>query len=314
MVKSMEHKDYKEMIQFYLYEELDEISIKIFKEHINVCNECRQELELYKKLFSKIEKDAIDTIDPKLLLEARAELRGYIRAQKNNVPIFKKIFDSIASYISKPMGFAVSGISVLVFGIFIGYSIFKEPLPGNMKNDASLNKQLKISNINFIDPDPSDGQVEFTFDAINSGHIKGKIDSPELQSILTYAVLNEQNPGTRLNSINVLNAAQKTKTDDEIKKSIMKVTMFDENPGVRREALVALKEIPFDEEIKNTFLYVLLNDTSSGLRIEAINSLVEASKKGFSFSKDDISTLQKNTQLDENNYIKFQANNIIKEY
>lgn len=26
--------------------------------------------------------------------------------------------------------------------------------------------------------------------------------------------------------------------------------MFDENPGVRREALVALKEIPFDEEIK----------------------------------------------------------------
>lgn len=310
----MEHKDYKEMIQFYLYDELDENNKYLLEEHLKSCKECKQEFELFKKLFAEIEKDISDQVDPSLLLEARSELRGYMRAQKNKISFSKKIFDSIVSFVTRPFGFAFSGLSVLLIGIFIGYSIFKTPAIENIKNDSSFNKQIKISNINFIDPDPSDGQVEFTFDAVSSGYMKGKIDNPELQSILTYAVLNEQNPGTRLNSINVLNAGKSTTADDEVKKSLMKVSMFDENPGVRREALVALKEIPFDEEIKNTLLYVLLNDSSSGLRIEAINSLVDASKKGFSFSKDDISTLQKKTQADENDYIKFQANNIIKEY
>ena len=310
----MKHNEYKEMIQFYLYDVLELDKKKLFEEHINSCKDCMLELESYKSLFAQISKDAESNIETKLLMEARLELRGLLRAQRNKVSISSKILESLSSLISKPVGLALSGLSVLLIGVLIGYIVFQTPVVENLKTDSTQSDQFKIQNINFLDPDPSDGQVEFTFDAIKSGHIKGNINDAELQKILTYAVLNEQNPGTRLNSINVINATQTQNLDSEIKATLITVAKFDENPGVRREALKSLNEIPIDNDIKSALIYVLLNDTSSGLRIEAINTLVEAAKKGFSFNQKDLSLLREKIQVDNNNYVRFQAKNIIKEY
>ena len=314
MEKTMKHNEYKEMIQFYLYDVLELDKKKLFEEHINSCKDCMLELESYKSLFAQISKDAESNIETKLLMEARLELRGLLRAQRNKVSISSKILESLSSLISKPVGLALSGLSVLLIGVLIGYIVFQTPVVENLKTDSTQSDQFKIQNINFLDPDPSDGQVEFTFDAIKSGHIKGNINDAELQKILTYAVLNEQNPGTRLNSINVINATQTQNLDSEIKATLITVAKFDENPGVRREALKSLNEIPIDNDIKSALIYVLLNDTSSGLRIEAINTLVEAAKKGFSFNQKDLSLLREKIQVDNNNYVRFQAKNIIKEY
>ncbi len=310
----MEHNEYKEMIQFYIYEELDLDKKKLFEEHIRSCNDCKLEFESYKKLFAEISKDSQTPLDPKLLMEARFELRGLLRSQRNQVSFSNKIIEFITSLITKPLGLAVSGLSVLFIGLLIGYLVFKTPAIENAKSDSVLTDQIKISNINFIDSDPSDGQVEFTFDAVKSGSFKGNINDSKLQQILTYAVLNEQNPGTRLNSINVINAAQTKIVDDEIKKTLITVAKYDDNPGVRREALKSLAEIPIDNDIKSTLIYVLLNDTSAGIRIEAINALVAAAKKGFSFNQNDLSLLRNKIQIDNNNYVRFQAKNIIKEY
>jgi hypothetical protein len=314
MENQMEHNEFKELIQFYMYNELEKDKRVMMEEHLKNCKDCSNEFESYKKLFDELSKELDGDVNPVVLTEARSELRGFIRADKSKQSFVSKLSIIISSFISKPFGLAFSGASILLIGLFTGYLIFNQPKTIIEDDNKVLLDQINIKNINFIDSDPSDGQVEFTFDAIKPGRIKGKIDNPELQRILTYALLNEQNPGTRLNSINVLNASKFTVVDDEVKKSLMKVTMFDENPGVRREALIALKEIPFDEEIKNTLIYVLLNDTSSGLRIESINSLVDASKKGFNFSKDDLSTLKQKTEADENKYVKYQVKNIIKEY
>ena len=144
--------------------------------------------------------------------------------------------------------------------------------------------------------------------------MRGNVNDTELQKILTYAVLNEQNPGTRLNSISVINANQIQKPDDEIKNTLISVAKFDNNPGVRREALKSLNELPADEDIKNALIYALLNDTSAGIRIEAINALVKGSKSGINLNQKDLLLLKKKIQSDENNYVRYQAKNIIKEY
>lgn len=314
MEKQMEHNEYKEMIQFYLYEELDLDKRKLFEEHIKTCNECMLELESYRKFFTHIHDEGSFSVNPNLLTEARLELRGQLRAQRNQVSFLKQISNSIYSAITKPVGLAFSGTSILLIGMFVGYLIFRTPSFDNPAPNSAVNDQIKISNIIFTDPDPSDGVVEFTFDAVKPGHFKGDISDPKLQQLLTYAVLNEQNPGTRLNSINVINATQTTGVDDEIKSTLITVAKYDGNPGVRREALKSLKEIPIDTEIKNAFIYVLLNDTSAGLRIEAINTLVDAAKKGFNFSSDDLTKFRNKIQVDNNNYVRLQAKNIIKEY
>lgn len=310
----MNHNECKELIPFYLYEELDFEKKKLFEDHIKSCKDCASELESCKFLFADISEDSKSLIDPKLLAGARLELRGALRSQQTNVSISKSIKDYIFSFILKPVGLAVSGFSLMLIGLFIGYLIFNSPVIEKIETDANNSEKLRIQNINFIDSDPSDGQVEFTFEVVKSGRIKGNVNDTELQKILTYAVLNEQNPGTRLNSINVINANQTQKPDDEIKSTLITVTKFDNNPGVRREALKSLNNLPADEEIKNTLIYVLLNDTSAGIRIEAINGLVEASKTGVSLNQKDLTSLRDKIQTDDNNYIRFKAKNIIKEY
>ena len=313
MDKPMEHTKFKDQIQFYLYNELSMKDKNMFENHISTCKECAQELIEYKKLFEEFNKDNKQTIDPQFLNEARSELRGYLRAQRNKSSNSNYFLNSLSRFLFKPIGFAFSGIILLVLGGFISYLIFN-PLNEKIDDNLQLPERLKIQNINFIDSDPSDGEVEFTFETVKSDRMKGNVNDIELQKILTYAVLNEQNPGTRLNSINVINANQTQKPDDEIKSTLITVAKFDNNPGVRIEALKSLNKLPADEEIKNTLIYVLLNDTSAGIRIEAINGLVDASKTGISLNQEDLTSLRDKIQIDDNNYIRYQAKNIIKEY
>lgn len=313
MDKPMEHTKFKDQIQFYLYNELSMKDKNMFENHISSCKECAQELIEYKKLFEEFNKDNKQTIDPQFLNEARSELRGYLRAQRNKSSNSNYFLNSLSRFLFRPIGFAFSGIILLVLGGFISYLIFN-PLNEKIDDNLQSPERLKIQNINFIDSDPSDGEVEFTFETVQSDRMKGNVNDIELQKILTYAVLNEQNPGTRLNSINVINANQIQKLDDEIKSTLITVAKFDNNPGVRIEALKSLNKLPADEEIKNTLIYVLLNDTSAGIRIEAINGLVDASKTGISLNQKDLTSLRDKIQIDDNNYIRYQAKNIIKEY
>lgn len=310
----MNHNECKELIPFYLYEELDSEKKILFEDHLKSCKDCTNELESYKILFADISEDSKSAVDLKLLTEARLELRGALRSQQNKTSLSNNIKDYILSLLYKPVGLALSGFSLLLIGLLIGVFVFNTPVIENIKTSSENSNQVRIQNINFIDPDPSDGEVEFTFETVQSDRMKGSVNDTELQKILTYAVLNEQNPGTRLNSISVINANQIQKPDDEIKSTLIAVAKFDSNPGVRREALKSLNKLSADEDIKNTLIYVLLNDTSVGIRIEAINGLVDAAKTGISLNQKDLNTLRDKIQIDDNNYIRYQAKNIIKEY
>lgn len=310
----MEHSKYKELIKLYLYNELDPEKEKLFEDHIQSCKECEMEMKEFKKLFSEIDSESHSEISPELLKEARSELRGYLRAQRNSQSVSNKIFSSIYTFISKPVGFAIMGATILLVGFVIGYLIFKTPVAESLESYMPQLEKLKIQNINFVNSNTSDGQVEFTFETVKEDKIIGSVNDPDIQKILTYAIVNAQNPGTRLNSINVINAKQIQNSDNEIKSALITVAKFDDNPGVRLEALRSLDQFTIDKELKDALIYVLMNDTSSGIRIQAINSLANASQKGISFNPKDLNLLREKTELDKNNYVRFQAKNIIKEY
>ncbi len=317
----MTHNEFKDMIQFYLYDELSKDEKLIFEEHLKSCADCKMEFESYRRLFNLISEDANKTVDEKLLFAARQELRGALRMERSRVLAPQRILSQIISMLTKPIGLALSGVTILLIGIIAGHLFWGTPdqdkitISSLVQPASNTNgENIRINNIKFIDSDPSDGKVEFTYDLVKQVHLKGSVRNPDVQSILTYALLNEQNPGTRINSLNVINASQTRKPDEEIKAALISVAKFDDNPGVRREAISSLKEFPADNDIKNALLYVLLNDSSSGVRIEAINSLAKASQEGKILSEKDLELLREKTQTDNNNYIRFQAKNIIKEY
>jgi len=206
-------------------------------------------------------------------------------------------------------------------GFISGYLIFHSTSinPVNPQNDqpdfaSLLQNDVRISNINFTDSDASDGNIEFTFSATKPIRMSGKINDPKIQSILTYSMLNEQNPGARLNSINAMDSEKNSHFDSDVRDALITVILTDNNPGVRREAFSLVRKLPFDEKIKQAYLTVLTSDSSSSLKIEAINALVEAGNNGLLLNQKELDLFKDKLQTDENSYIRYRSKTILQEY
>ena len=326
----MEHQKYKEWIKLYFYDELGRNEKEQLEKHLIICSECETEFEEQKKLasfLSKEESQKDNQPDAQLLNEARRELRAALRVETEKSSLGSNIFNSIIGFLTTPYKFALSGAAVLMIGFLAGYLIFNSPVKTNLTsplvqvekkgseiNDISLSQDnIQITNVHFLNKDPESGEIEFTFDAVKPMQMKGNISDGRIQSILTYAMLNGQNAGVRLNSINAISDNKKVNYDNDVKEALIRVVKFDENPGVRRQAIILLNKFPYDDEIKQAYLYVLSNDTTSGMRIEAINSLFQAKKDGYKFDNQELSVFKKKMETDNNNYIRYRARTVLQE-
>lgn len=317
----MKHNEYKQLLQLSLFGELKSEEQSELKEHLLTCEECRVELEDQKNLLELISGKKKVAVDEKVLSAARYQLRGALRAERTSKNILGFLTDDIFQFFTTPLRFAFAGAALLIVGVLIGSIFFSKPsqseFTGQQNGDnrfVSLSEDISISNVRFIDSDASDGEVEFTFQVSRPVHLKGNVNDQQIQSVLTYAMLNEQNPGSRLNSINAMDTETSMQYDSDVKNALITVVMTDENPGVRREALKLMNKFPYDETMKETLLYVITNDTVSGLRIEALNSLIEAGDKGYKLNQDEVNLFKQKLQQDENPYIKLRSKTILQEY
>ena len=315
----MNHKKYKDWIQLFLYDELTQKEKDELQNHLNSCSKCNAEFEKQKRFFSVMEKSSLPEADQNLLSEARRELSAALKVEKSKKVSFSFPKTNLSGFFLSPFRTAFSGSAVLAAGILIGFLLF-----GNQSNNvipiveeenglSSLEERTQITNLRFIDQDPSDGEIEFTVDAIKPVHIKGKVSDPKIQNILTYSMLYEQNPGVRLNAVNLISKSVKGNDDKEIKAALITVAKYDTNLGVRREALKLLRNFQYDSDVREALLYILLNDESSAMRIEAITSLKDISEKGNGFNQAEISAFRKNLEKEENNYVKFQIKTVLQE-
>jgi len=317
----MQHNEFKKLIQLSMYGELSSREQNDLNEHLKSCTECKEELENQKNLLAILSEHKTSKVNEEVLSSARYQLRGALRMEKDKSKFVDEILQKFTRLFSTPAKLAFSFTTVMLIGILIGSLFFgKKDVTeiitntGNSDITELAGDNMQISNLSFIDSDPSDGEVEFTFEAMKPVYIKGKVTDPKIQSILTYSMLNESNPGSRLNSINAMYTEQPLNFDKDVKDAIITVVMTDENPGIRREALKLMKKIPYNEEIKQTYLFVLTSDSSSALRIDALNALIEGSKKGNQFSDRELDLLKQNYEQDDNNYIRLKTKTILQEY
>jgi Putative zinc-finger len=324
----MKHEEYREMIYLLANDELNANEKSLMEKHLETCESCRVEYEEQIKLKEFLSGEKESNSFEQLLNEARLDLHTALRLEKINKSAGDNLYDKLMSFFSQPYKFAMASAAFLVTGLFIGFLIFNNPAKESqpqiaqvadnqniqtVKNATLLQDNTRITNLRFINQNLNSGEVEFTFDAVKPMTIKGNVNDQKIQNILTYSMLNEQNPGIRLSSINAISNNQPSQLDNDVKKALISVVKFDNNPGVRREALKMLQKYPQDEKLKETFLYVLLHDSTSGNRIEAINSLVQAKNNGYKFDQNEMSIFQKTMQTDDNNYIRYRARNVVEE-
>ena len=104
----MNHNEIKKLIQLSLYGELANEEQSVLELHLKDCDECRNELEQQRNLLSLI-SDKKNEVDDKLLMEARAQLRGAIRNERQRKGYFDNVVQYINDFITIPFRTVLSG-------------------------------------------------------------------------------------------------------------------------------------------------------------------------------------------------------------
>lgn len=304
---------FKELMNLLILDEISEEDKVVLKQHLNECEECKNDFEEYNKVklaFSSYKKEMVTD---QLLNEARIEFKAHLRKEINKgfflSTTIEKVKDFIVANWKNTIGYAFT----LSIGIIAGTFLLRgNETTSNITNEP-LSGETRIQDIKFLDSDASDGEIEFEFNAVKPMVIKGNVNDTKIQNVLAYSMINSKNIGTRLHSLNVLETEPKV-LDKEIKDALLSVIKYDNNSGVRKEAIDLLKGYKYDNSIKDVLLYVIKNDTVSGMRISAINILAQGEKERTSLSNEDINVLKQQIEKDDNSYVRIQAQTVLKEY
>ncbi|MDD8017438.1 MAG: HEAT repeat domain-containing protein [Bacteroidota bacterium] len=316
----MKKEDYKTMLLLSMYDELNEEEQSSLDKYLKTHPDLKSELVEWQKFKSLITENMSGEASEKLLMEARQQLRSTIRNDRQKASFVNQGFALFEKFLQP--AYALIGVGLVGLGMVIGYFAFSSRqglesvvFQSKGNSDVSSANSPKISNVRFIEANTHDGQIEFEFDAVSPMRVKGKIDDPQVQKILTHALLDESNTGVRISTVNAIGRqTEKTKSvDPVIKSALVKSLQTDENPGVRREALRVLQQYPFDNEIRDALLSVLSHDKNSGMRVAAVNAFEIARMDGNVLDQESIKKLKQHMQKEQNNYVRNREVNLVKE-
>jgi HEAT repeats len=305
---NMNHQQWKEWVNLLAYEELDAERKRLTEEHMKDCVSCREDWDQLKRLHRVMDDHAVQVPTEHLLNEARQELRAALRYERNKPTASSRVRDMFSRFVPS-FRVGMSFAAMLAIGLFGGYILFRMNGPQIIRIVQPAAENTDISNIRFVDADPSDGQIEFAYDAVKPMRVKGNVNSQEIQYLLTQALMHEQNAGVRLRAVNTIGANKKVSADPEVKRALIAALKSDGNDGVRKEAMAVLKTYPFDSDIQNAFVYVLQRDANAALRIDAIKSLEDKKIQ----DQEMLTVLKEKSESDDNSYIRRRAKDFLQE-
>ena len=321
--RDLSHEKWREWLELSQYGELSDTEQQALDGHLEQCDRCQAHLVRLRQFKLIIDKAATPRPGDTDLRDARSNLwsalinkhsePGHLKGWRDRYlnGLKRLTFNTYPSYRS-----VLGGALLLFIGLVAGYFI---AVPGDrslgfaasgMEQTALLtDDDVSISNVRFVDTDTSDDMLEFRFEAVRSVQIRGTLDDPGIQRVLTFTVLNEQNPGVRLRAVNAVSASERLHSEQEIKDALVTALKTDSNAGVRGEAFNALSRYPFDEGIRDALIHTLVFDENPALRINAINRLQE--QVPASFDEDLERVLRSRMVTDENAYIRTRARTVL---
>ena len=317
------HRSWEEWLELSRYDELSDQDQQRLDAHLESCDRCRAYRARLDEFRLVMEEAAPSRPGEADLQDARGNLWSNVTLGRPEHRLTKGWFDRVVDGLQRltfnaypSYRSAVGGALLLFIGLVAGYYLAFQggrtngfAAPGMDQTDLLTNDDVAISNVRFVDSDVSDGMLEFQFEAVRPVQIRGTLDDPGIQRVLTFTVLNEQNPGVRLRAVNAVRASERLHSAQEIKDALVTALKTDSNSGVRGEAFNALSRYPFDEGIRDAMIHTLVFDENPALRINAINRLQD--QVPASFDEDLERVLRSRMVTDENAYIRTRARTVL---
>ncbi|HWQ53596.1 MAG TPA: HEAT repeat domain-containing protein [Bryobacteraceae bacterium] len=296
----------KQAIPLYHYGELPPEEEERIEQHMEGCEECREELERHRTMAAALSAREA-AIPAGLLAECRHELmRAVYRNEAPAVRPAPGVWDSFrtgftalfasASLFRVPAG-AVALIALGFFSARLTMGPRTTPPAGNPAQD------VVYSSIRSIQPDAA-GRVEIALDETRRRVVSGMPEDGNIRRLLLAAVREEDNPAVRVESVGLLKQQPDTPAVRDV---LLSAALHDPNPAVRLKAVEALKPVAAEAEVRKVLAQVLLNDENPGVRIRAIDMLIEHRDGSM------VGVLQTVVQRDSNSYVRLKSERALQE-
>lgn len=316
--KALTAKD-RERATLYVLEALSVQEREAFESRLSNRPDLREyvtELESTLTLTSTIseEKPSED-----MLQGQRNMLRGaieHLESRKSGLPrLVGKVTESLKSFTNvllNPRQPALAVASYIVIAFLAGRFLVPSAQPVNSTSQPvetassmDIRKLLQSGVLSYADISLNQNEqspVELSLHTNQEVSVSGTANDEEVQSLLGYLVLNDQNPGNRLKALDLLASVQ---PQQELKMVLVSSVLSDPNPGVRLRSIKLLKQFPRDELMINACQKVLLEDTNEAIRMAALDILAKQPTKNM------LPILHVVSAMDENDYIRNKSRELL---
>ncbi|MDP7330256.1 MAG: HEAT repeat domain-containing protein [Candidatus Marinimicrobia bacterium] len=221
---------------------------------------------------------------------------------QSNVPLFEKIshaFDSVLS----PRQPVWAVVTYVVIAFIAGRFLSIPPQQDDSTNQdfsstgiLNLIQEDAFSNIQFEKSD--NDNIRLALETKQNVDIAGGTNDEIIQQILYYLLLNDANPGKRLQAVRLIEAVP---TQDSKKLVLISSVLSETNAGIRLRALDLLSQFETDKTIRDACLKILLEDQNEAVRMGALSILANSP------SADIVPALRVVSLMDQNEYIRERA-------
>jgi hypothetical protein len=304
----MNHNYYKKLVTLSVFGEISETEKNELLAHVQECSVCGEEYEELRRLKEISEEALHQDVDEIALSSSREELLSQVR-DVNRAKRNTEHSTLFSAHAFGKLQFALSLTTIIAFTIVVYFLA----IPGRQSVESVTGTQQKYVIPVQTNPIFSDKQNAQTGHAIKDviPAAEHPVYNAEKQQELAHVITNNKNSGTRLKTISSV-AENKAGNSTILKKALIKALTTDDNPGVRKEAMLALANLPYDKDIQDALLFVLDKDKNSGLRVMAINYLDGENAARNLTDPKALDIIRDKTTGDDNSYVKIRAKSILR--
>jgi len=291
------------LVPLYFYGELPPEEEDSLEQHLDACAACAREAERQREISVALDRRAVQP-SAALLAECRHDLMRAVYRQE--APVLRRAepgrHPSRAAALI-PQWLPSLGAWRMPLGasalLALGFAAARLTVPGagGPASLASLTPDV-ISSVRSVQPahDGSQpGEVQIVLDETRRRVVNGKLNDANIQRLMLAAAHDENNPGVRWESVDLL----KSHSDSSpIRELLLNRVAEDPNPGVRLKALDGLKTYAGDPEVRKVLAGVLVRDDNPGVRIAAVDALTAHA------DDDMVGFLQSVVQKEDNTYVR----------
>ncbi len=324
----------RESMPLLLTESLDAAGRELAHQHIESCAECGEEWHAMKETWALMEELPIVEVPSRVRDRFLAEVMPAAPAS-NVVPFhrrnaFKWLAQAAAVVIIAGGSYFAGHRTVTIQPgetppKIIGatpvnyipqpYSIAETRVLPASAISPNIEGRPEIDNVQFVDPDPTDGKIGVAFDITSHLTVNGSPNDKSMVRLLSYVLQSADRASlARSHTIDVVRNtyANSPDADPEIAQALAKVLRSDDHQGVRIAAIDTLKTLSSkattSEPTRDALIEALRSDPNPAVRIKAVEALAKMASSGQTLAPEAVDMLrQKASQSDENLYVRVKA-------